>query len=201
MLPLPSTDPRRQAIEADVQESYDCIDLNFDTPEYLTTASRDVVLEGRTYLSTGAIIDSDVLAPQQNLSRDFYRLTFDSSDKTATGYGQKFKDATGVSMQLYTVFVVNNAPIIPYKPYKGTVYEVQDLVSNNGAVLLVTFSGPLSSLDNTKIFLTTDASQRRRDDDDDCFKYCHNTFNLRWGSVNLVANLTRDGHGVPRRRR
>ena len=191
MLSLKPGDSRRTQIESDVQTAAVCVELGLPTGrEYLAAYPSDITIDSQVFQSSDAIISMSVPASQQNLSRDFFAIGLESTDKSETGYRHKFTSSgwTGVDLVVRVLYILDdNTFSAALLVYKGLCNSVVDSVGSEGPVLTARFSGQLSNLRSKNIFTTTPNNQSKRDSEDTCFAHCHNNFRLYWGSVDRLA--------------
>ena len=193
MIRLDPNDARRIEIEKNVQSPVVLLEIDFGSLgiEHLTTAPYDLAIGGNLYSHDSGVVSMSVPAAQKNLSRDFFTVGFESTDKSEAGYRYKFTENghTGIPVTIKVAYITSTGvPTSTLEVYNGISDSVIDQIGEAGAVLLVTFRSPLTQLQSSKVFLTTEASQARRDAADEAFKYSHNTFNFQWGSPEVILN-------------
>jgi len=156
---------------------------------HMTTFYRDLVIDGHTYYSSGAIVGADKPQMSSTVDRSLYKVTLADPNSE---FSQLFdKGMTGASATV-SIGLVDETTGLPdltnfFIVYKGVVESYESAIDTNTEgenLFTITFSNLMASLDDSGPYYTSKSFMSELDIEDTAYDLIYEgseSITLKWG--------------------
>lgn len=187
MITLADTDPRRLALDSGNTTSSPLVKVDFtDGSARFCLADSDIVVDGETWSSAGALVALPPITASRVPSRETFDVTF--ADPVVGDNSRRWIDRftlnnsyIGINIWIGKTYWYNRAWTAPLTIFTGRCVQVISSGAPGGQVTVASFAGELVRIDDNPPLKLTRANLKQRNQSDTLLDYVTRTLDLQFG--------------------
>lgn len=167
---------------------FSLVEFKWNSNHYYTDLGYDVTWGGSSYLSNNPIVGFDTPRYSNVVDRELFQMQVSGLDSRMID--EVNAGISGLPVTIRIVYTIDGVPQLGVNDtlllYDGLVSKTSTSIDDEGKVIVVECTAPLSSLDERGTLYTTKDGMKSYDPSDTCFDTVSDNsepVNVRWGKV------------------